>query len=104
MAIKRSADVVATVAEAREHERQAETAEDPRQAGKAQAEAFARKEAARQWIFRVGPGRAPAHPREDDRSIREGVRPATVLTRDARFRRALAVADVVAAAAAVLAV
>ena len=104
MAVNTSTDAVATVAEARAHEREAEVADDAQEAANAQAEAFARKEAARQWIFRVGPGRAPAHRHEDERSIREGVRPASVLTRDARFRRTLAIADVAAAAVAVLVV
>jgi exopolysaccharide biosynthesis polyprenyl glycosylphosphotransferase len=98
-----SADAATTVAEARAHERNAEVAKDPQNAAREQAEAFARKEAARQWIFRTGPGREPAHRRDDGRSIREGVRPATVLTRDARFRRTLALADVVAGAVAILA-
>jgi exopolysaccharide biosynthesis polyprenyl glycosylphosphotransferase len=92
------------VAAARRQERAAAVADDPQDSTKAQAEAFARKEAARQWIFRTGPWRMPAHASDDGRAIREGVRPANVLRRDARFRRTLAVADMAAAATALLAV
>ncbi|MEA2411970.1 MAG: hypothetical protein QOC77_2531 [Thermoleophilaceae bacterium] len=74
-------------------------------AAEAQARAFARKTAARQWIFRTGPDRAkPLRSRDDARSIREGDRPGVVLARDARFRRSLALADMAAAATALFAV
>jgi exopolysaccharide biosynthesis polyprenyl glycosylphosphotransferase len=69
----------------------------------AQAQAFARKTAARQWLFRTGPERKPRYA-GDSSSIREGVRPQVVLTRDQRFRRALALADLAAAAVAIVAV
>ncbi|HEY0633239.1 MAG TPA: sugar transferase [Thermoleophilaceae bacterium] len=74
------------------------------QTGDLQAKAFARRTAARQWIFRTGPARAPAHGPDDLRAIREGDRPAVVVARDAYFRRTLAVADIAAAATAILAV
>jgi exopolysaccharide biosynthesis polyprenyl glycosylphosphotransferase len=70
----------------------------------AQAEAFARKTAARQWIFRAGPSRKPSRVSNDAGTIREGVRPDVVLTRDQRFRRALALADMAAAAVSIVAV
>jgi exopolysaccharide biosynthesis polyprenyl glycosylphosphotransferase len=97
VSVESRSEVLASVAAAREHERTAAVARDPENAAKAQAEAFARKAAARQWIFRTGPERDHSEPRDHNSAIREGVRPATVLTRDARFRRTLAVADVAAA-------
>jgi exopolysaccharide biosynthesis polyprenyl glycosylphosphotransferase len=103
MAVESSEDAMATVAAARAHERTAAAANDPINVARAQAEAFARKAAARQWIFRTGPARKPA-PQDDGNSIREGVRPATVLRRDARFRRTLAIADMAAAVGAICAV
>jgi exopolysaccharide biosynthesis polyprenyl glycosylphosphotransferase len=69
-----------------------------------QARAFARRTAARQWNFRSGSDPAPAHGPEDPRAIREGDRPPVVVARDAYFRRTLAVADIAAAATAILAV
>jgi exopolysaccharide biosynthesis polyprenyl glycosylphosphotransferase len=78
----------------------AEEAVDPQ----AQAQAFARKSAARQWIFRTGPDRKPLPTSNESSTIREGVRPQVVLTRDQRFRRALALADMAAAAVAIVAV
>jgi exopolysaccharide biosynthesis polyprenyl glycosylphosphotransferase len=69
-----------------------------------QARAFARKTAARQWLFRTGPGRKPAHRAYDARSIREGDRPAAVVTRDTYFRRTLAAADLGAAGISIVAV
>jgi exopolysaccharide biosynthesis polyprenyl glycosylphosphotransferase len=71
---------------------------------RAQAQAFARKTAARQWIFRTGPDRKPRPVSNEASNIREGVRPQVVLTRDQRFRRALALADMAAAAVAIVAV
>jgi exopolysaccharide biosynthesis polyprenyl glycosylphosphotransferase len=64
----------------------------------------ARKAAARQWLFRTGPARRQPRHSDESKTIREGVRPDIVLQRDARFRRALAVADMSAAAVSVVAV
>jgi exopolysaccharide biosynthesis polyprenyl glycosylphosphotransferase len=69
-----------------------------------QARDFARKTAVRQWLFRTGRARKPAPVANHERAIREGDRPAVVLKRDARFRRTLAVADVIAAGVALFAV
>jgi exopolysaccharide biosynthesis polyprenyl glycosylphosphotransferase len=96
---------LATAAAAsREDERTAEMALESRNAAEAQARAFARKTAARQWLFRTGPPRKTPPLTDESRSIREGDRPGVVLSRDALFRRSLAVADVAAAAVALCAV
>jgi exopolysaccharide biosynthesis polyprenyl glycosylphosphotransferase len=81
-----------------------ELATEPRASAEMEASAFARKAAARQWIFRTGPDRKPPPTPNDARSIREGVRPQAVLTRDALFKRALATADMVAVAISIVAV
>jgi exopolysaccharide biosynthesis polyprenyl glycosylphosphotransferase len=90
--------------EAPQDERNAATAAQPVETPDQQARAFARRTAARQWIFRTGPARKPAHGPDDLRSIREGDRPAVVVARDAYFRRTLAAADIAAAGTALLAV
>jgi exopolysaccharide biosynthesis polyprenyl glycosylphosphotransferase len=78
---------------------------EDRPTAEAQARAFARKTAARQWLFRTGPAREkPIRMADNGRSIREGDRPLVVLARDARFRRSLAIADMAAAGVALLAV
>jgi exopolysaccharide biosynthesis polyprenyl glycosylphosphotransferase len=88
-----------------EDERTAWLALESRKAAEAQARAFERRTAARQWLFRTGHARSkPAHVADDPRTIREGDRPDAVVTRDAYFRRTLAVADMLAAAAAIVAV
>jgi exopolysaccharide biosynthesis polyprenyl glycosylphosphotransferase len=66
--------------------------------------AAAQKAAARQWIFRTGAARGEPQRIDEGSAIREGVRAATVLRRDARFRRMLAVADMAAAGGAICAV
>src|SRR4051812_42381676 len=67
--------VDAAAAAARADEDAAETALLASNAAQAQARAFARKTAARQWIFRTGPNRAKAMRIVDEpRGIREGDR------------------------------
>jgi exopolysaccharide biosynthesis polyprenyl glycosylphosphotransferase len=102
----RPAAADATVAATVRDERTAELATESREAAAAQARAFARKTAARQWIFRTGPDRDKPLLRltSEARSIREGDRPGAVLARDATFRRSLAVADMAAAGVALFAV
>jgi exopolysaccharide biosynthesis polyprenyl glycosylphosphotransferase len=100
----RMADPDAVATAAGSDEQTAEAASDARVATEAQARAFARKTAARQWIFRTSPPRKLARAPGDLPTIREGVRPRAVLARDAYFRRALALADAAAAIGAILAV
>jgi exopolysaccharide biosynthesis polyprenyl glycosylphosphotransferase len=97
-------DASAAEIEAPQNERPVDTAAQPTETPDLQARAFARRSAARQWIFRTGPGREPAPGPDDSRAIREGDRPAVVVARDAYFRRTLATADIAAAATALLAV
>ena len=101
-----ASDAVAAdaVEAARADERAATLAKESRNAAEAQARAFARKTAARQWLFRTGPPRKIPRLEDDSRSIREGDRPGVVLSRDALFRRSLAVADMLAAAVTLFAV
>jgi exopolysaccharide biosynthesis polyprenyl glycosylphosphotransferase len=69
-----------------------------------QEKKFERKAAARQWLFRATGARKSSGETTDQRSIREGDRPAVVVTRDAYYRRTLAVADAAAALASIVAV
>ena len=69
-----------------------------------EARELARKRAERHLIFRTAPAHQQPNAPNESKDIREGVRPAAVLSRDAAFRRALALADVAAAAISVLAV
>jgi exopolysaccharide biosynthesis polyprenyl glycosylphosphotransferase len=85
-------------------ERRAELARKVQAAAEEQAQAFARRATTRQWLFRSGPGRKPVVRGDQASGIREGDRPAALVTRDARFRRTLAVADITAATIAIVAV
>jgi exopolysaccharide biosynthesis polyprenyl glycosylphosphotransferase len=79
-------------------------APDAERSAEARAQGFARKTAVRQWLFRNGPDRRAQRLTDESRSIREGQRSEVVVRRDARFRRTLALADVGAAAVAIVAV